>query len=144
MNSILLGKQEERKQGVGLEFEHLTERIIGAAIQVHRSLGPGFLESVYENALVLELKKCGLKVEQQKEVKVFYEGIEIGKHRLDLFVEDEIVIDLKTIKAFDDVHFAVVKSQLRAVGKKHGLLLNFAGVKLEPRRVISNFELLPS
>src|SRR5262249_12836917 len=121
---------------MALEFQDLTEKIIGAAIQVHRNLGPGFLESVYENALVIELEKRKMKLEQQKEIKVMYEGLEIGKHRLDLFVENEIVVDLKTIKCLDDIHFAVVKSQLRAAGRKHGLLLNFSNVKLEAKRVI--------
>jgi len=124
---------------MALEFEDLTEKIIGAAIEVHRTLGPGFLESVYENALVIELRKRGLKVEQQKEVIIRYEGADIGKHRLDLFIDDEIVVDLKTVKCFDDIHFAVVKSQLRAAGRRHGLLLNFANVKLEAKRVISSF-----
>src|SRR5437867_6037970 len=117
-----LGIQEQRKPGKTLEFQDLTEKIIGAAIDVHRKLGPGFLESVYENALVIELHKRGLMFEQQKEIFISYDGVEIGKHRLDLLVENEIVVDLKTIKAFDDIHFAVVKSQLRAAGKKHGLL----------------------
>lgn len=76
-------------------------------------------------------------MEQQLEVPVIYDGnVEVGKHRLDLLVEDEIVIDLKAISELLDVHFAVVKSQLRAVNRKHGLLLNFAKVKLEARRVI--------
>jgi GxxExxY protein len=122
-----------------LEFADLTEKIIGAAIEVHRRLGPGFLESVYENALVVELRKRGLKVEQQKEVIIRYEGTDVGKHRLDLLIEDEIVVDLKTVKCFDDIHFAVVRSQLRAVDRRHGLLLNFANVKLEAKRVISGF-----
>ena len=90
-----------------LEFRDLTGNIIGAAIDVHKKLGPGFLESVYENALLLELHKRGVKTEQQKEIKVLYGGAEVGKHRLDLFVENEIVVDLKTIKCFDDIHFAV-------------------------------------
>lgn len=119
-----------------MEFRDLTEKIIGAAIEVHKRLGPGFLESVYENALVIELRKRGVKTEQQKEIRVLFEGTEVGKHRLDLFVENEIVVDLKTIKCFDDVHFVVVKSQLRAAGRKHGLLSNFANVTLEAKRVI--------
>ncbi len=123
---------------MALEFEELTGRIIGAAIEVHRQLGPGFIESIYENALVYELRKRGLKVEQQLEVPVLYGGnLEVGKHRLDLLVEGEIVVDLKTISELLDVHFAIVKSQLRAVKKKHGLLLNFAKVKLEAKRVIA-------
>jgi GxxExxY protein len=121
---------------MALEFEWLTEKIIGAAIEVHRKLGPGFLESVYENALVIELQKRGMKYEQQKEITVLFDGVEVGKHRLDLFVENEVVIDLKTIKVFRDVHFAIVKSQLRAAGRKHGLLMNFANTTLEVKRVI--------
>jgi GxxExxY protein len=84
------------------------------------------------------LRKRGLKVEQQLEVPVIYDGnVEVGKHRLDLFVEGEIVIDLKVISELLDVHFAIVKSRLRAMRRKHGLLLNFAKVKLEAKRVIA-------
>jgi GxxExxY protein len=123
---------------MALEQEELTGRIIGAAIEVHRQLGPGFVESIYENALVYELQKCGLKVEQQLEAPIVYDGkVEVGKHRLDLLVEHEIVIDLKAISELLDIHFAIVKSQLRAVNRKHGLLLNFAKVRLEAKRVIA-------
>ncbi len=122
---------------MALEFEELTGKIIGAAIEVHRQLGPGFVESIYENALVYELRKRGLKVEQQLETPVFYDDVEVGKHRLDLLVEGEIVIDLKAVSELHDVHFAIVKSQLRAVKRKHGLLLNFAKVTLEVKRVIA-------
>lgn len=118
-----------------LEYKSLTEKIIGSAIEVHRRLGPGFIESIYENALVIELRRKNLKVEQQKEVKIEYDGIEVGIHRMDLFVEDEIVVELKAIKNIDDIHFAIVRSYLKAVRKKHGLLLNFARVTLEVRRV---------
>jgi len=72
---------------MALEHEDLTEQIIGAAIQVHRTLGPGFLESIYENSLVIELKKRGLQVQKQPEVSLFYEGFEVGQHRLDLLVD---------------------------------------------------------
>ena len=122
---------------MALEHEELTGKIIGAAIEVHRQLGPGFIESIYENALVYELRKRGLKVEQQLEVPILYDGnIEVGKHRLDLFAENEIVVDLETISELLAIHFAIVKSQLRAVKRKHGLLLNFAKVTLEAKRVI--------
>ena len=121
-----------------LEHEELTGKIIGAAIEVHRQLGPGVIESIYENALVYELRKRDLKLEQQLEVPILYDGkVDVGKHRLDLFVENEIVVDLKTISELFDIHFAIVKSQLRAVKRKHGLLLNFAKVKLEAKRVIA-------
>jgi GxxExxY protein len=121
-----------------LEHEELTGKIIGGAIEVHRQLGPGFIESIYENALVYELKKRGLKLDQQLDAPIVYDGTyEVGKHRLDLLVEDEIVVDLKAISELLDIHFAIVKSQLRAVSRKHGLLLNFAKTKLEAKRVIA-------
>ncbi len=119
-----------------LEYKELTEKIIGAAIEVHRRLGPGFLESFYENALVIELRKRGLDVKQQIEVPVVYEDQEVGRHRLDLFVEDTIVVELKAIKSFENIHFAIVKSYLKAVGRVHGLLLNFATLTLDVKRVI--------
>lgn len=123
---------------MALELEELTGQIIGAAIEVHKALGPGFLEAIYENALVHELRKRGLKVEQQVEVAVLYDGVEVGKHRLDLFVEGQVVVDLKTITDFAAIHFSVVRSQLRSVQRKHGLLLNFAKVKLDAKRVIAD------
>src|SRR4029450_12815143 len=122
---------------MALEFGDLTEVIIGAAIDVHRKLGPGFLESVYENALVIELRRRGLDVEQQKAISIEYDGFEVGTHRLDVIVQGQVIVDLKTIKAFEDVHFAVVRSQLKAAGLKHGLLLNFAAVTLQIKRVIA-------
>lgn len=120
-----------------LEHEDLTGKIIGAAIEAHRQLGPGFIESFYEIALVYELRKRGLLVEQQVEMPVIYDGkIEVGKHRLDLIVDKEIVIDLKAISELLPIHFAILKSQLRAAKRKHGLILNFAKVTLEAKRVI--------
>ena len=121
-----------------LEYADLTEKIIGAAIEVHRKLGPGFLESIYEAALCIELRKGGLSFERQLLVPIFYEDHEIGQHRLDLYVEREIVVELKTVKGFKDVHFSIVRSYLRAVGKNHGLLLNFASTTLEVKRVIAS------
>ena len=121
-----------------LELEELTGAIIGAAIEVHRQIGPGFLESIYENALVYELRERGLNVVQQLEVPVIYsKKVEVGKHRLDLLVDGQVVVELKAIAALEDIHFAIVRSYLRATGKRHGLLLNFAKTILEPRRVIA-------
>jgi GxxExxY protein len=121
---------------VPLEYERLTEKIIGAAIEVHRRLGPGFIESIYEKALVMELRRAGLQVQQQLELVISYDGVEIGRHRLDLFVEQTIVVEIKAIKNLEDIHFAIVKSYLKASGKRHGLLLNFAKTTLEAKRVL--------
>ena len=122
--------------GKGLEHEKLTEQIIGCAIEVHKRLGPGFLESIYENAFVIELGKRNLQVEQQREVIVKYDGFEVGKHRLDLIVGGTIVVELKAAKNIQDIHFAIVKSYLKALGKEHGLLINFSKPVLEVKRVI--------
>ncbi len=78
-----------------------------------------------------------MSVQDQMKVIITYDGNEVGRHRVDLFIEDTIVVDLKAIKNLEDIHFAVVRSQLRAVDRRHGLLLNFAKTKLEPKRVIA-------
>jgi GxxExxY protein len=122
---------------VALEHEELTGEILAAAVAVHRALGPGFIEAIYERALVVELRKRGLKVLQQVEIEVTYEGVVVGTHKLDLIVEDTIILELKAIKAFEDIHFAVLRSYLRAFGKEHGLLLNFGRPRLQAKRVIS-------
>ncbi len=95
---------------MALELEELTEKIIGAAIAVHRELGPGFIESVYERAMVVELEYIGLKVTRQHRVPVIYRNVKVGRHRLDLFVESTVILELKTVEAFKDGHFAVVRS----------------------------------
>jgi len=120
-----------------LEHEELTERIIQAAIAVHRQLGPGFLESLYEEALSMEFRKRALQFDRQCRLPILYDGIEIGFHRLDLLVEDTIVVELKAVKRIEDIHFQVVRSYLKAARLKHGLLLNFAEQKLLIKRVIS-------
>ena len=118
-----------------LEHEDLTGAIIGAAIAVHKELGPGFVESVYDNALALELRRCSIPFQRQLSVPVVYQGIEVGMHRLDYFVGDRIVVELKAVKDITDLHFAVVRSYLRAVEREHALLLNFAKLTLEVKRV---------
>jgi GxxExxY protein len=122
--------------GKTLEHEELTERIIGCAIEVHKKLGPGFLESIYENAFIIQLQKQNLQVERQQEVVIKYDGFEVGRHRLDLIVNDTIVVELKAVKNIEDVHFAIVKSYLKALGKEHGLIINFSKKVLEVKRVI--------
>ncbi len=119
-----------------MKYEEITQGIIAAAIKVHSRLGPGFLESIYENALVIELYKRGFGVRQQYDIAIYYNNVEIGKHRIDLLVNDVIVVELKAIKAIENIHFAIVKSYLRALGKEHGLLLNFNKTSLEVKRVI--------
>lgn len=119
--------------------EHdLTEKVIGCAIKVHRELGPGFLEIMYERALLHELGKAGLKTENQKPVTVYYDGIEIGEHRADILVEDRVLVELKSTDGLHPKHTAQVMSTLKAFDIKIGLLLNFNEARLVDglRRVI--------
>lgn len=103
---------------------------------MHRELGPGFLESIYEEALCIELAAAGLRFQRQLPVAILYRGRKIGEHRLDLLVEDAVVVELKAISAFEDIHFATVRTYLKATDCQHGLLLNFATVVLTAKRVI--------
>lgn len=119
-----------------LTHEELTGKIIACAIAVHKALGPGFLESVYEAAMLIELRYAGLRVESQKLVPVYYREKKVGEHRLDLFVEDLIVTELKAISDLEKIHFAIVRSQVKAAGQEHGLIFNFATMPLTVKRVI--------
>ncbi len=121
---------------MGHAFEALSGQILEAAIEVHRALGPGFLESVYENALVVAFNHRGIRFEKQHEVRVLFEGQEVGVHRLDLLVEGQIVVELKAVKALEDVHFAQLKSYLKAAHVHIGLLLNFNAPTLIVKRVV--------
>ena len=121
----------------GLDHSDLTGQIIGAAIEVHSHLGPGFLESVYENALCVELRHRGLAFERQAEIAIVYRDTEVGRHRIDLAVESTVIVELKAIKALVPIHFATLGSYLRAYRKRVGLLLNFYAPTLQIRRVLS-------
>jgi GxxExxY protein len=121
---------------VGHEFEALSAKIIEAAIDVHKQLGAGFLEAVYENAMRVALQKRDLAFTYQQEARVFYEGVEVGLHRLDLVVQNEIVVELKAIKGLEDIHFAQVRSYLKATGLRVGLLLNFDAPTLVVKRIV--------
>ncbi len=128
--------QEGRKAGKELELSSISERVIGAAIAVHRELGPGFIESVYEMALAVEFDVCGIRYERQKPVSISYRAVHVGEHRLDFLIEGCLVVELKAVKALEDVHFAIVRSYLKATSHEHGLILNFSTLPLTIKRVI--------
>ena len=112
------------------ELNRLTEQIIGAAIEVHRHLGPGLLESAYETCLAYELEQRGLTAERQKALPLIYKEIRLDQgYRIDLLVAQKVVVELKVVEQFTDVHEAQVLSYLRFSGCKVGLLINF-NVKL--------------
>ena len=113
-----------------------TERILRAAYQVSNVLGSGFLEKVYENALVHELRKSGLKVAQQHGIEVHYDGVTVGSFSADLLVEGRVLLELKAAKALDDSHVAQCLNYLKATGIAVCLLVNFGRPKIEIRRFV--------
>lgn len=110
--------------------DELTERIIGAAIEVHRILGPGLLESVYEEALCHELTLRGISFKRQVPITLTYKGIVIEGERLDILVEDEVVVELKSVRKTPEVAMAIVLAYLHATKLKRGLLMNFGEARL--------------
>lgn len=116
------------------EFDKISNEVIGAAIEVHKALGSGLMESIYHNALKIELRKKGIKYESEITVKIWYSDEEVGSHRLDLVVNDEIIVELKTVPEISNVHRAQVMSYLKAAGLEIGLILNFSKPTLEVRR----------
>jgi GxxExxY protein len=116
-----------------LKHENLTEKIIGAAYTVHNELGFGFSEKVCHNALKVELENIGLRVEQEKPVKVFYRDINVGDYLADLVVEDKIILELKAVKSLNEAHEAQLINYLSATRLEVGLLINF-GEKVQIKR----------
>lgn len=119
--------------------EHVTEKIIGCSYDVANTLGCGFLEKVYENALAHELRKAGMAVMQQAGVNVIYDGIVVGEYVSDLLVENEILVELKAVKALDNVHMAQCMNYLKATGLTVCLLINFGTPRIEVKRVLNGF-----
>ncbi|MFA5263631.1 MAG: GxxExxY protein [Opitutaceae bacterium] len=129
--------KEGRREG----GDELTKRIIGAAMKVHTSLGPGLLESAYEACLCFELQKAGIKVERQKKLPIIYEELRLEEgYRIDILVDGQIVVELKAISKLEPVHEAQLLSYLRLSNCKLGLLLNFhvAHMRDGIRRVINS------
>ena len=116
-NTVSTREQEDHRR--------LTEKIIGCAIEVHRQLGPGLLEGSYLAALCIELADAGLRFAREHRVPVVYKGHLVGEYRLDLIVEDSVVVELKSVERFDPVFEAQVLTYLKVTGKRIGLLMNF-------------------
>jgi len=127
--------EESRNPGKDLRDSEITDAIIAADIAVHRELGPGFLESIYEQALAVEFALRGIAFVRQKPIPLFYRDHQIGEHRLDFLVEEKIVVELKAIDGLENVHFAIVRSYLKASGLADGLILNFSTMPLTVKRV---------
>jgi GxxExxY protein len=116
------------------EAHELTGKIIGCAMKVHRALGPGFLESVYQNALLHELAKAGLRAEQKQELQVRYDGIVVGNFETDVLVESTVLLELKSVERLAKIHGVQLVNYLTATELDVGLLINFGGESLEFKR----------
>lgn len=124
-----------------MELNELTREIIGAAVEVHRALGPGLLESAYEACLAHELAERGLRVERQKELPVAYKGVRVDcAYRIDLLVENRIIVELKSVTHLERIHAAQLLSHLRLSGYQIGLLINFnvRHLTFGVRRIVNN------
>ena len=121
------------------ELDALSRRIIGAAFRVSSTLGQGFLEKVYENSLVLELRRAGLHVEQQRPVQVRYDGEIVGDYVTDILVERAIVLEIKASTGLDRSHYSQCANYLRATGLRVCLLLSFGRSSLELKRIVRNY-----
>lgn len=118
-------------------YEELTRNIIGAAMEVHRTLGFGFLESVYEEALAVELPLRKIPFERQKEIDVFYKDRSVKQFKCDLFIDRAILVELKAIKDLTNIERAQVLNYLKASQLKLGLLINFGSASLQYKRIIN-------
>ena len=117
-------------------YSDLTEKIIKAALKVHRQLGPGFIEKLYQRALEIELTNNKIKVEREKLLKLTYDGVNIGSDKVDFMVEGKVLVELKAVSELSSVHRAQLISYLKASKLRVGLLINFAQIKLQVKRVI--------
>lgn len=122
-----------------MEDNLLTHKIIGAAYKVHNQLGAGFLEKVYENALRIELTKLGLQVQQQALIAVYYEGEIVGEYYADLWVEEQIIVELKAVRVLTKEHEVQLVNYLTATGFETGLLLNF-GSSVQVKRKFRQYQ----
>lgn len=122
--------------------DDLSYRVIGCALEVYKTLGPGLLESVYEKALVIELTNKGIKAERQVPVNIFYKGVELGEGlRIDVLVEDSLVVELKSVDTLNKVHYKQLLTYLKITNKRVGLLINFNENNLMDgiKRIVNNY-----
>ena len=121
-----------------MEIDDVTYAINGAVFEVNKILGPGFLEKVYENAMLVELSKRGIKAESQVPINVSFKDQQVGEYVADLFVEDKVIVELKTVNQLEKIHEAQLLNYLKATGINVGLLVNFRHEKAEIKRQVFN------
>ncbi len=114
----------------------LTGKIIGCALEVHKALGNGFQEVIYQRALAIEMTQQGLKFSREHEMDIFYKGIKVGNRRVDFFVEEKVMVEIKAVIQLEDVHLAQAINYLEAYGLEVGLLINFGSRSMQFKRVM--------
>ena len=121
------------------QLDKLTEKVIGLAIKVHKKLGPGFVEKIYEKALAYEFNKENINCHEQAVIKVGYEDIELGSQRVDFMIEDVVMLELKSVSEISEIHEAQILSYLKTTNCRVGLILNFAKKKLDIKRLVNHY-----
>ena len=124
------------------KYSDITEKIIGCAMKVHTKMGNGFQELIYQRALEKELWNAGISFEREKEMPIIYNGEQIGSRRVDFFVEDKIMVELKALEKLEKVHIAQAINYLEAYDVEIGLLINFGATSLEFKRLIYNKKII--
>ena len=122
-----------------MDIDQLTYAINGAIFEVNRILGPGFLEKVYENALLVELEHNGIKAQAQAPIRVTYKEAIVGDYIADILVDDRVIVELKTVERIERIHEAQLLNYLKATGIKVGLLVNFKNTKAEIKRLVLDY-----
>ncbi len=120
------------------DFKDCTSRIIGCAMRVHSALKNGFQEVIYQKALEIEMELEGLKFEREKQMNIYYRGQKIGLRRVDFYVDEEVMVEIKAVLLLEDVHYAQGINYLEAYNVKTGLLINFGSTSLEFKRLYNN------
>lgn len=121
-----------------MELDEITYKIIGCCMKIHRTLGNGFQEVIYQRCLDIELGKTGLSFEREKEQLIFYEGIQVGTRRADFTVEGKVIVELKAVIRLENVHLAQAKNYVVAYNFPIGLLINFGATSLEYKKIFNN------
>ena len=127
-----------------MKYQDITQRIIGASMEVHKLLGNGFQEVIYQRALAIEMQKQNLGFQREMEMTIFYDGIDIGTRRVDFFVEEKVMVELKALEKIEDVHKAQAINYCEAYNIADGLLINFGGKSLDFKRVYNKKLVIPS
>jgi GxxExxY protein len=134
----LLNAIKKHQQYIRMEYEELTHKIIGCAMEVHKKLGNGFQEVIYQRALAIEMQFQGLEFEREKSMSIYYRNYDIGTRRVDFFVEEKIMVEIKARLELDDAHLNQAMNYLEAYNMKIGLLINFGSNSLQFKRVHNN------